>query len=55
VIPDPKRLSAVLMATAGALFLVAGALRGFRQPVWLLLGATFLAIGVVMLRGSGKP
>ncbi|MGZ8455506.1 MAG: hypothetical protein ACXWZ4_02770 [Gemmatirosa sp.] len=42
---DPKRLSGALMATAGALFLVAAAIQRLRQPVWLALGVALARRG----------
>ena len=47
---DPKRLSGILMMTAGALFLAAGLIRRLQEPLWLVLGAAFLALGAVILR-----
>lgn len=47
---DQKRISGMLMAAAGTLFLIAGAIRGLQQPLWLVLGAVLLVLGVVIIR-----
>ena len=48
-------MSGALMATAGGLFLLAGVLRRFQQPLWLVLGLTFLLLGIAILRSRNQP
>jgi len=48
-------MSGALMATAGGLFLLAGVLRRFQEPLWLVLGLTFLLLGIAILRSRNQP
>lgn len=45
-----KRVSGVLMSTAGGLFLIAGLLRRLQEPLWVVLGVVFVLLGVLLLR-----
>lgn len=47
---DPRYLSGLLMTTAGVLFLLAGLILRLTQPLWLVLGAVFTALGIAILR-----
>lgn len=46
----PKQLSAILMIAAGVLFFLAGVIRRFQQPFWLVLGVVLVVLGTAVLR-----
>ena len=47
---DQKRISGMLMAGAGTLFLLAGLIRRLQEPLWLVLGVALLVLGIVIIR-----
>lgn len=47
---DQKRVSGMLMAGAGALFLIAGLIRRLQEPLWVVLGVVLLALGIAIVR-----
>jgi hypothetical protein len=52
---NTKNLASVLMSIAGALFLIAAAIGGFRNLTFVALGLVFLAVGIAIRHRGPKP
>lgn len=49
---SPKYLTGLLLAAAGVLFFLAGLVRRFEQPLWIVLAVVLVGIGVAVLRST---